>query len=129
MIGKAEQLERKVHTDVLTNTRNISQTHCYSERTSRYPGSHASLLQSGLYLLQSSNVFVSINPILLGGVSLLLTSQLIQPGYRFEPFFSGETPNELLFLNSKSHLTPSVRLSRSLRALICQYVTALLNCV
>jgi len=70
MFGKAEQLERKVFTDVQTNKRNISQTYCYSERTSRYPGNHASLVQSGLYLLQSSNVFVSIIPILLGGVSL-----------------------------------------------------------
>jgi len=128
MIGNVEQLERKVYTDGLTNTRYISQTHFYSERTSQYPGNHASLVQSGVYLLQPSNVFISINPILLGGVSLQLTSQLIQPGYRLEPFF-WRNPNELLFLYTKSHLTPSLLFSPSLGAVICHYVTTLHNCV
>jgi len=128
MIGNVEQLERKVCTDILTNTRYISQTHFYSQRTSRYPGNHASLVQSGLYLLQPSIVFISVNPILLGGVSLQLTSQLIQPGYRFEPLL-WRNPNELLFFYPKSHLTPSFLFSPSLRAVICQYVTTLLNCI
>jgi len=102
MIGKTEQLERKVYTEVLTNTRYISWTHRYSKRTFRYPGNHASLVQSGLYLLQPSNVFASINPILLGGVSLQLTSQLIQSGYRFEPF-PGETPKNYCSSN-RNHI-------------------------
>lgn len=112
MIGKVEQLERKVYTDLLTNTRYKSQTHFYSERTSRYPGNHASLVQSGLYLLQPSNVSISINPILFGGMSLQLTSKLIQSGYRLETFF-WRNPNELLFPYPKSHLTPSFLFSPS----------------
>jgi hypothetical protein len=72
------------------------------------------------FIFFSPETFSSLQiPYVLGGVSLQLTAQLMQPGYRFERL-SGDSATNYFTSPRNQVLTPAVGFFSSLKVAMCQ---------